>query len=140
LLPDASSCTRTECGIDIGNNGEQPRESFFTYVQHRMSGFGGRGERPHFKDIWSYPSFMALNGAMRSAMSSGKSVDLLHAPQALSAVAYRDRGPLERECGDYIRLAGEQPPGFVESFIPRRRRGLLPQRCSISTTRRSRIT
>ncbi|SVC20742.1 uncharacterized protein METZ01_LOCUS273596, partial [marine metagenome] len=21
-------------GIDIGNNGEQPRESFFTYVQH----------------------------------------------------------------------------------------------------------
>lgn len=28
-----------ECGIDIGNNGEQARESFFTYVQHRMSGF-----------------------------------------------------------------------------------------------------
>ena len=27
--------------IDIGNNGEQARESFFTYVQHRMSGFAG---------------------------------------------------------------------------------------------------
>ena len=26
-------------GIDIGNNVEQARESFFTYVQHRMSGF-----------------------------------------------------------------------------------------------------
>src|ERR1700680_1487759 len=34
-----------EAGIDIGNNGEQSRESFFTYVQHRMSGFGGWGGR-----------------------------------------------------------------------------------------------
>ena len=31
-----------EAGIDVGNNGEQSRESFFTYVQHRMTGFGGR--------------------------------------------------------------------------------------------------
>ena len=35
-----------EAGIDVGNNGEQSRESFFTYVQHRMTGFGGRSERP----------------------------------------------------------------------------------------------
>ena len=33
-----------ECGVDVGNNGEQPRESFFNYVQHRMSGFGGRSD------------------------------------------------------------------------------------------------
>src|SRR6266436_118437 len=49
-----------ECGIDVGNNGEQPRESFFTYVQHRMSGFGGRSERPIMRDIMEYPSFAAL--------------------------------------------------------------------------------
>jgi 5-methyltetrahydropteroyltriglutamate--homocysteine methyltransferase len=30
-----------EAGIDIGNDGEQGPESFVTYVQHRMSGFGG---------------------------------------------------------------------------------------------------
>ena len=30
-----------ECGIDVGNDGEQPRESFFTYVRGRMSGFAG---------------------------------------------------------------------------------------------------
>ena len=29
-----------DCGIDVGNDGEQPRESFFTYVRYRMSGFG----------------------------------------------------------------------------------------------------
>src|SRR2546423_13571831 len=28
-------------GIDVGNDGEQPRESFFTYVRLRMTGFGG---------------------------------------------------------------------------------------------------
>jgi 5-methyltetrahydropteroyltriglutamate--homocysteine methyltransferase len=28
-------------GIDVGNNGEQQREGFFLYVQHRLSGFGG---------------------------------------------------------------------------------------------------
>src|SRR5215467_11674201 len=47
-----------ECGIDIGNNGEQSRESFFTYVQHRMSGFGGRSERPRIADVWSYATFL----------------------------------------------------------------------------------
>ena len=36
---------QAECGIDVGNNGEQSRESFFTYVQHRMSGFGGQSQR-----------------------------------------------------------------------------------------------
>ncbi len=34
-----------EAGIDVGNDGEQPRESFFSYVQHRLSGFGGRSDR-----------------------------------------------------------------------------------------------
>ena len=49
-----------EVGIDIGNNGEQPRESFFTYVQHRMTGFGGSSSRPPFQDILRYPSWMEL--------------------------------------------------------------------------------
>src|SRR5713101_4297804 len=49
-----------EAGVDIGNNGEQSRESFFTYVQHRMSGFGGRSERPIMRDLVRYPSFRKL--------------------------------------------------------------------------------
>ena len=38
-------------GVDIGNDGEQARESFFTYVQHRMSGFGGHLETAGMADI-----------------------------------------------------------------------------------------
>ena len=35
-----------EAGIDIPSDGEQVREAFFLYVQRRMSGFGGRWQRP----------------------------------------------------------------------------------------------
>ena len=38
------------CGVDIGNDGEQPRESFFTYVRYRMSGFGGESQRAPLQD------------------------------------------------------------------------------------------
>src|SRR6266446_343204 len=46
-----------DAGIDVVNNGEQSRESFFTYVQHRMSGFSGKSQRPFMRDIVKYPSF-----------------------------------------------------------------------------------
>ncbi len=51
-----------ECGIDVGNNGEQSRESFFTYVQHRMSGFSGKSQRPFMSDLMRYPSYLAFIG------------------------------------------------------------------------------
>src|SRR6202011_946913 len=46
-----------EVGIDIGNDGEQRRESFFLYVRHRMSGFGGTWKRWPRADIEHYPLF-----------------------------------------------------------------------------------
>ena len=52
--------TSSDCGIDVGNDGEQPRESFFTYVRYRMSGFGGEGQRPPAQDVASYPTFREL--------------------------------------------------------------------------------
>ncbi|MEY2434098.1 MAG: 5-methyltetrahydropteroyltriglutamate--homocysteine methyltransferase, partial [Acidimicrobiaceae bacterium] len=47
-------------GIDIGNDGEQARESFFTYVQHRMTGFGDTSQRPLMKDLIDHPDFIEL--------------------------------------------------------------------------------
>src|SRR5207253_4155653 len=40
-----------EAGIDVGNDGEQARESFFTYVQHRISGLGAASHRQVMRDI-----------------------------------------------------------------------------------------
>lgn len=102
-----------EAGIDIGNNGEQARESFFTYVQHRMSGFGGQSNRPLMKDIIHYPSFLALKLPDFSRVM----VSLISAPQAIGAVRYIDRRPLENECAEFKNLLGEQPRRFAETFM-----------------------
>lgn len=102
-----------EAGIDIGNDGEQARESFFTYVQHRMSGFGGQSVRPIMKDIIQYPSFFEL----KLPDFSRTMVSLINAPKAIGDVRYVDRSALEKECGDFRRIAGEQPSQFIESFM-----------------------
>ncbi|HLZ69396.1 MAG TPA: cobalamin-independent methionine synthase II family protein [Dehalococcoidia bacterium] len=103
-----------EAGIDIGNDGEQARESFFTYVRRRMSGFGGEAERPPFKDMQAYPSYRErfLAGA-----ASRQRVSLVRPPKAIGAVAYSDRGPLERECAGFAEALAEQPAPFAEAFM-----------------------
>ena len=102
-----------EAGIDVGNDGEQGRESFFTYVQHRMTGFGGAGQRPVMRDIVHYPTFVAL----RAPQFAGTMVNLLATPQAVADVRYADRAPLERACAEYRAALAEAPGGFVESFV-----------------------
>jgi len=102
-----------EAGIDVGNNGEQPRESFFTYVQHRMDGFGGQSERAVMRDIVQYQSFLTLK--LRDL--ARPMVSLIAPPRAVGAVRYRDDGPVARECADYWRLLGRQQRQFTESFM-----------------------
>src|SRR6478752_4418301 len=49
-----------DAGIDIGNNGEQQRDSFFLYLKGRLSGLGGSWERPSRADIDRYPEFKRM--------------------------------------------------------------------------------
>ena len=100
-------------GIDVGNDGEQGRESFFTYLQHRLSGFGGVGQRPPMRDIVHFQSFLAL----RLPEFSRATVNLLAAPAAIGDVRHVDRGPLERECAAVRAILAEQRDGFVEPFM-----------------------
>jgi 5-methyltetrahydropteroyltriglutamate--homocysteine methyltransferase len=102
-----------EAGIDIGNDGEQPRESFFTYVQHRMSGFGGTSARPIMRDLVRYPSFLQL----KAPDFARDMVNLLQGPQAIGDVRYVDRGPVEGECRALRAVLVEQPAGFAEPFM-----------------------
>jgi 5-methyltetrahydropteroyltriglutamate--homocysteine methyltransferase len=102
-----------EAGIDVGNDGEQSRESFFTYVQHRMSGFGGESERPIMRDITQYASFLAL----KLPDFSRTMVNLMRAPKAVAAVRHTDRAPLERECASFARLATAGTARFAETFM-----------------------
>jgi 5-methyltetrahydropteroyltriglutamate--homocysteine methyltransferase len=103
-----------EAGIDIGNNGEMGRESFFTYVQHRMTGFGDTSTRPIMADLTRYPGILERR---RRAMSTEERVDLLRAPKAIAEVRYMSAAPIEQECRQLKRLLDEIDGGFSEAFI-----------------------
>lgn len=102
-----------ECRIDIGNNGEQARESFFTYVQHRMSGFAGKSQRPFPSDLIRYPGYLAFMGRDVARMQ----VDLMHAPQATGEIRYTGLEAVKKECDDFRRALDAQKSRFVEPFM-----------------------
>jgi 5-methyltetrahydropteroyltriglutamate--homocysteine methyltransferase len=96
-VEDATAATiaaQREAGIDLGNDGEQARESFFTYVQHRLTGFGGTSSRPVMRDLLDHPDVVALMAPRRERSQ----VDLLRAPAAVGEVTYRDTSEVDAEC------------------------------------------
>ena len=104
---------QADAGIDIGNDGEAPRESFFTFVQHRMSGFGGRSERPLMADLARYPAFFR---SLNSRLPAG-SVSLLAAPRAVQAVVHRGGGEAALECAQLKAALAKAGDPFVDAFM-----------------------
>lgn len=98
---------QVDAGIDIGNDGEQARESFFTYVQHRMTGFGGASRRPMFRDLAEHPDYLELLRARAERIR----VSLTSAAAAVGDVTYRDTSELEAECA----LVQDAP--FAQTFM-----------------------
>jgi 5-methyltetrahydropteroyltriglutamate--homocysteine methyltransferase len=103
----ASIAAQLEAGIDVGNDGEQARESFFTYVSHRMTGFGGTSDRKLMADLLAHPDYLELAFPLRQAGQ----VSLMRAPAAVGPVAYRDTSEIEEEC----RLV--DGAGFLQTFM-----------------------
>jgi 5-methyltetrahydropteroyltriglutamate--homocysteine methyltransferase len=90
----ASIAAQADAGIDVGNDGEQARESFFTYVQHRMTGFGGTSQRRFMQDLLDHPDFVELALPRYERMK----VNLMRAPAAIGDVTYGDTAEMEAEC------------------------------------------
>jgi 5-methyltetrahydropteroyltriglutamate--homocysteine methyltransferase len=101
-------------GLDIINNGEQGRESFFSYVQHRMTGFGGASSRPIMADIRRYPGALERR---RQAMGTTERVDLLRAPQARGEIRYVNPDDIHAECRQLAELLAEAPGSFTGAFV-----------------------
>jgi 5-methyltetrahydropteroyltriglutamate--homocysteine methyltransferase len=96
-------------GIDIGNDGEQQRVGFQTYVPERMSGFGGESKRKVGKDFAETPGL--IEQFMRRFPRRGK---ISNAPQAQSEVKYHDLSQVKDEIARFRRCA---PKGtFLEEF------------------------
>jgi 5-methyltetrahydropteroyltriglutamate--homocysteine methyltransferase len=102
---------QSDCGIDIGNDGEQARESFFTYVQHRMSGFGESWTRPIMADIAAFPGWAVL----RAEELAKRSVSLMTLPVCTGEVRSLGTGEVAAECDVFDRARASS--SFSDAFM-----------------------
>ena len=101
-------------GIDIPSNGEQMREAFFLYVQRRMSGFGGRWQRPEGRELADYPQFAR---ARREALASRRAVTNFEPPMAVGPVRYIDAGANAAEIRAFKDALALNEGAFADAFM-----------------------
>ena len=96
-------------GIDIGNDGEQQRVGFQTYVPQRMSGFGGVSKRRRGREFEEFPELVA--SLMRRFPHVSKQQN---APECQAELKYLDIKPLEGEIARFKKIAQGK---FAEQFM-----------------------
>jgi len=104
-----------EAGIDVGNNGEQQRDSFFLYLKDRLSGLGGSWERPSRADVDRYPEFKRMWTEQHAARTQVSALGGL--PKAIGEVKYLDAGAIADECRHFRSVLAETPGVFAEPFL-----------------------
>lgn len=100
-----------ESGVDIINDGEQPRVGFQTYVAQRLEGFGGVSQREAFTDFAAYPDFGEV-WARR-----GKTAKVFDAPAADAEVRYTDLALATQEFDMFDSAISQVSIGFSEKFM-----------------------
>lgn len=108
-------------GIDVGNDGEQPRVGFQTYVPQRMKGFGGESQRPTPQDMREFPAYAAL----RRQRGLGNGAKIFNAPRALGPLSYEDFSAVRGECEMFERAAARAPRRFAERFMTAAAPGII---------------
>src|SRR5208282_2925948 len=108
-------------GVDIGNDGEQPRVGFQTYVPQRMKGFGGESKRPPAQDMVEFPGYLKV--LERRGMLSGAKV--FNAPQAMGPLSYDDLSGVKRECDVFDRATSAAKGKFAERFMTAAAPGII---------------
>jgi 5-methyltetrahydropteroyltriglutamate--homocysteine methyltransferase len=109
-----------EVGIDVGNDGEQPRVGFSTYVARRLRGFGGASRRPAARDVVEHPDYAAMMEFRRRHAAR-----ISDAPQAVAEIEYVDLGEAERECELFQRACDGQSRKFLEGFMTAASPGII---------------
>ncbi len=101
---------QVKAGIDIGNDGEQQRVAFQTYMAQRMSGYGGESRRRAGKDFMEHPDLVAT--FVRRFPQRAK---ISNAPQAVAEIKYNDTSAIKDEIDRFKRQAAGA--SFVEVFM-----------------------
>jgi 5-methyltetrahydropteroyltriglutamate--homocysteine methyltransferase len=97
-----------KAGIDIGNDGEQSRVAFQTYVPRCMCGFGGESKRPPSVDQEMFPSWTE-----QLTTRFPNSARMMNPPAAIAEVAYINSVPIREDAARLKRLGS----GFRETFM-----------------------
>lgn len=101
-----------DAGINIGNDGEQQRVGFQTYIPQRMSGFAGESKRRRSPEYEEFPAFAAAVARRFPRRAKSNS-----APQAVGPVRYRDKSQIEAEIERFRRATKAAGVSFIECFM-----------------------
>ena len=96
-------------GIDIGNDGEQQRVGFQTYVPQRMSGFGGVSKRRRGREFEEFPALIKYLTHRFPHVSKQQ-----NAPEAQGELHYHDTAAIT---GEIKRFQSAAKGAFAESFL-----------------------
>ncbi len=102
---------QAEAGIDVGNDGEQQRVGFQTYVPRRMSGFAGESKRRRGRDFEEFPEL--VQDLMRRFPKRSR---MQNAPEAQAELHYLDSSALTQEI-NRLQSNAKAAGAFAESFM-----------------------
>jgi 5-methyltetrahydropteroyltriglutamate--homocysteine methyltransferase len=109
-----------ESGVDVGNDGEEPRVGFQTYVPQRMSGFSGVSQRKMLTDMVRFPKYAKMF-TERTWSPDRERPKVFNAPQATTKIKYEpDLKDAKYELTAFrkaIERRGDRRPGFLETFV-----------------------
>jgi 5-methyltetrahydropteroyltriglutamate--homocysteine methyltransferase len=100
-----------EAGIDIGNDGEQQRVGFQTYIPQRMSGFAGESKRRRGRDYEEFPELLVSLSRRFPRPSRTQ-----NAPEAQGEIRYLSDAPIKSEIARF-KAAVKSLDAFPESFM-----------------------
>jgi 5-methyltetrahydropteroyltriglutamate--homocysteine methyltransferase len=106
-----------KAGIDIGNDGEQQRVGFQTYVPQRMTGFAGVSKRRRGREFEEFPELVATLTRRFPQVSKQQ-----NAPEAQAEIHYKDTKDIEAEIARFKAIAGST---FSELFMTAASPGII---------------
>ena len=101
---------QSEVGLDIVNNGEQPRVSFNWYVANRISGIGGTREAPLWDDLQDYPEYAETE-------FKTDTIDLRSQPAVVEPIEYVGADAAREELDAFFDLLETTDADFEDTFI-----------------------
>ena len=102
---------QAKVGVDVGNDGEQQRVGFQTYVPQRMTGFAGESKRRRGRDYEEFPELVDL--LMRRFPKRSR---MQNAPEAQHDIHYTDTTAINREI-ERLQRSVKAVGAFVQTFM-----------------------